>query len=53
MNGISFSSNISESFLGTYSNISLWPVVQDRADMSFVPNGYKQTSGEKYQMTVD
>lgn len=33
--------NKSVSFLGTYGNISLWPVVQDRSDMSFVSNGYK------------
>lgn len=32
---------VSVSFLGTYSNIILWPVVQDRSDMSFVSNGYK------------
>lgn len=32
---------VSVSFLGTYGNISLWPVVQDRSDMSFVSNGYK------------
>lgn len=35
------------SFLGAYSNISLWPVVQDRSDMSLVSNGYKQTSEKK------
>lgn len=32
---------VSVSFLNTYGNIILWPVVQDRSDMSFVSNGYK------------
>lgn len=40
-------------FLGTHSNICFWPVVQHGADMSLVPNGYKQTSGKKNHMIVD
>lgn len=37
-------------FSSTHCNISLWPVVQEGADVSSVPDGDKQASGKGNKM---